>query len=240
MENAPPLIDLHIKELQLARARPHFEKHNFLFKHVEEELTARLSNIKKNFPRVLNLSFWPVTLNRVEIETHSPLKPFTTTKPYDLIVSCLCLHWVEQLPQYLKAIRSWLSDEGLFMGTFFAGDTLIELRESFLKTELELYGGASPHVLPFVRLEDGPKLMAYAGFHEPVIDCDSIQVEYTSLQTLFRDLRFTGENNALFQRSKTFQSPTCFKKLENYYNSMYKNDKYSVATFEFLTLTGWK
>lgn len=241
MENKPqPLIDPQLKALQLQRAAQHFNAHNFLFQHMEEELSLRLQNIKRKFDHVLNISFWPIHLaGNVEIPPRSPFEPLDE-KPYDLIISCLSLHWVEHLPQYLKYLQEHLTAGGLFMGTFFAGDTLIELRNSYLKADIEIYGGAYPRILPLAHTDDGPKLAAYAGFHEPVIDTTQIIVEYSSLTQLLHDLRMMGEGNALIQRKKTSDSSQFYKTLENHYRKTYEKDQKIPATFEFLTLTGWK
>jgi len=241
MENkALPLIDIKLKAQQLKRASQNFEAHSFLFRHAEEELSFRLQNIKKKFESVLNISFWPISLEGIgQIPPHSPFEPLSQEK-YDLIVSCLSLHWVDQLPQYLRHLREHLKENGLFIGSFFAGDTLIELRNSYLKADSETYGGAYPRVLPMARHEDGPQLMGYAGFHEPVIDFNQVNADYSSLKQLLTDLRMMGESNALHARKKTPELPNFYKNLEKHYRLDYELNQKLPTTFEFLTLTGWK
>jgi NADH dehydrogenase [ubiquinone] 1 alpha subcomplex assembly factor 5 len=43
-------------------------------------------------------------------------------------VSCLSLHWVNDLPGVLVQIKEALKPDGLFLGAMFGGDTLFELR----------------------------------------------------------------------------------------------------------------
>lgn len=86
----------------------------------------------------------------------------------DAIVSCLSLHWVNDLPGMsildldplsipshivhhtgvLIQIREALKPDGVFIGALFGGDTLFELRTSLQLAEIEREGGISPHVSP--------------------------------------------------------------------------------------------
>lgn len=66
----------------------------------------------------------------------------------DAIVSCLSLHWVNDLPGVLVQIKEALRPDGVFLGALFGGDTLFELRTSLQLAEVEREGGISPHVSP--------------------------------------------------------------------------------------------
>lgn len=46
----------------------------------------------------------------------------------DLIVSCLNLHWVNDLPGCFSRIIRTLKNDGVFLAAIFGGDTLYELR----------------------------------------------------------------------------------------------------------------
>ena len=56
---------------------------------------------------------------------------------FDLIVSALSLHWVNDLPGALIQIRRVLKPDGLFIGVALGGRTLTELRQSLLAAEEE-------------------------------------------------------------------------------------------------------
>lgn len=66
----------------------------------------------------------------------------------EAIVSCLSLHWVNDLPGVLVQIKEALQPDGVFLGALFGGDTLFELRTSLQLAEVEREGGISPHVSP--------------------------------------------------------------------------------------------
>lgn len=46
----------------------------------------------------------------------------------DIVISCLSLHWVNDLPGCFGNIIKSLKKDGVFMGAVFGGDTLYELR----------------------------------------------------------------------------------------------------------------
>jgi NADH dehydrogenase [ubiquinone] 1 alpha subcomplex assembly factor 5 len=46
----------------------------------------------------------------------------------DAVVSCLGMHWVNDLPGALVQAKEVLKPDGVFMGAMFGGDTLFELR----------------------------------------------------------------------------------------------------------------
>ena len=47
---------------------------------------------------------------------------------FDLVVSSLSLHWVNNLQSCLSQIKYCLKEDGVFIGSVFGGDTLKELR----------------------------------------------------------------------------------------------------------------
>ncbi|MCS6853893.1 MAG: methyltransferase domain-containing protein, partial [Elioraea sp.] len=77
---------------------------------------------------------------------------------FDLVVSCLSLHWVNDLPGTLIQIRRILVPDGLFLAVMPGLGTLAPLRAALLEAEAELAGGASPRVAPFADLADAAAL----------------------------------------------------------------------------------
>jgi SAM-dependent methyltransferase len=49
-------------------------------------------------------------------------------KTFDLIISNLALHWVNDLPGTLWNIRRFLKEDGLFLAAVFGENTLQELK----------------------------------------------------------------------------------------------------------------
>ncbi|MEQ9123618.1 MAG: methyltransferase domain-containing protein, partial [Alphaproteobacteria bacterium] len=105
------------------------------------------------------------------------LLPFAEAS-FDLVVSSLALHWVNDLPGTLAQIRRALRPDGFFLASFWGGETLHELRAAWMAAEIEMEGGAGPRVSPLVETADAGALMQRAGFALPVVDADRITVTY--------------------------------------------------------------
>ncbi|KAH9472022.1 hypothetical protein Pst134EA_002650 [Puccinia striiformis f. sp. tritici] len=119
----------------------------------------------------------------------------------ECIMSCLSLHWVNDLPGTLIQIQNSLKPDGVFIGAMFGGDTLFELRTSLQLAEQEREGGISARISPMTDSQSMSSLINRAGFSIPTIDTDEITVQYPSIFELMDDLRFMGESNAAINRS---------------------------------------
>lgn len=165
--------------------------------------------------------------------------PFATAS-FDVILSNLSLHWVNDLPGALIQARQALRPDGLFLATLFGADTLNELRTAMGDAEIALDGGLSPRVSPFVDVRDAGALMQRAGFALPVVDAETITVSYADPLKLLNDLRGMGETNAVEERRKTpLKRATLLAALARYAELYTENDGRHPATFQIVTLTGW-
>jgi len=163
----------------------------------------------------------------------------------DLLISCLNLHWVNNLPSTFLQIKNCLKNDGVFLGAMFAGDTLYELRTSLQLAGIERDGGITPRISPFVRLRDVGALMQSAGFSMLTLDTDELIIRYPSMFELMLDLKGMGENNAVIQRPLRLNKDTMFcaaalyDKL--YGNQVNNSDSKGIpATFQILYMIGWK
>ncbi|KFP77895.1 NADH dehydrogenase [ubiquinone] 1 alpha subcomplex assembly factor 5, partial [Acanthisitta chloris] len=164
---------------------------------------------------------------------------------FDLVVSSLSLHWVNDLPKAFKEIHQVLKPDGVFIGAMFGGDTLYELRCSLQLAELEREGGFSPHVSPFTAVADLGHLLARAGFNTLTVDTDEIQVNYPGLFEVMEDLQGKyilrmGESNCSWNRKPLLHRETMLAAAA-IYREMYGNSDGSVpATFQIYYMIGWK
>lgn len=213
----PDTLILHLKRAPKAISPLHA-----LHSYIDQDLLQRVEGMERTFPVVR--------------EGSSQLDK----KCCDLILSCLKAHWNNDLPCFLKACQQALRPKGLFLGALWGGQTLYELRESLLKAELSLRGGASPRVAPMVQLADASRLLSHAGFVDPVVDRDVFTLSYPSLWDLMQDLRNMGETNKMRDRLKTFTPRKLFDQAEKIYrNEWGKTEGKLPATFEVIYLTGW-
>lgn len=157
-----------------------------------------------------------------------------------LFISIGTLHTVNDLPGALAQIRAALRPDGLFIGAFFGGETLTELRQAFAGAEAEIEGGISPRVAPFTDVRDAAGLLQRAGFALPVADRECLTVTYATPLHLFDDLRAMGETNALIERRRLpLRRRTLQRALELYAERFALPGGRIKATFEILTVTGW-
>jgi SAM-dependent methyltransferase len=158
----------------------------------------------------------------------------------DLIVSCLGLHWTNDVVGALIQARRALKPGGLFIGAFLGGSTLTELRQSLVAAESEILGGAGSRVSPFADIADAAGLLDRAGFKEPVADLDKVAVTYEHPLKLLTDLRQMGETSVLADRHPKPLTPRPpGPRRRDLRRAVPAPDGRVAATFEILTLTGW-
>lgn len=259
------LFDRRAVRRQRERAAAALPSHDFLFREAATRLVERLDDVRRTFPTALDLgSHGAIVADALQgrggIETlvasdlslamtrraaglrvvaDEELLPFAPAS-FDLVLSCLSLHWVNDLPGTLVQLRHILKPDGLLLVSFLGGDSLHELRRALLEAEAETAGGASPRVAPFADVREAGALLQRAGFALPVIDSDTITVSYPDALALMRDLRGMGEANALTERRRSFTSRAVLLRAAERYQTLFADAGGRVpATFRLVTLTAW-
>ncbi|PZP54875.1 MAG: SAM-dependent methyltransferase [Micavibrio aeruginosavorus] len=247
----------HLRQ-QRKRALQDFVRHGFLFEWASDQIIDRLQDIKKNFPVAYGIGnrtpkdFWVNLKSLKQIETllvcdavkgdiiaDNEILPFQENSA-DLIISLLDLHTVNDLPGTLTQIRRILKPDGLFIGCMLGGETLYELRETLMQTDIEMSSGASPRVAPFADTQTAGALLQRAGFSLPVVDSEIIRASYQTMFNLMADLRGMGESNILSSRKKTFTASGFFARAAEYYQRNFSEpDNRVTASFEIIFMIGW-
>ena len=170
---------------------------------------------------------------------HEDALPFAPAS-VDLIASTLTLHTIDDLPGALVQIRRALKPDGLFLAALPGGDTLTELREALAAAEVELTGGLSPRVIPFLDVRDLGGLLQRAGLALPVTDSDRIVVRYDTMLDLLRDLRAMGATNPLAERNRRPAGRDLFLRAAAIYAERFSDaDGRLRATFQILSASAW-
>jgi NADH dehydrogenase [ubiquinone] 1 alpha subcomplex assembly factor 5 len=73
------------------------------------------------------LTVSPVEIERINADEER-LLDIVPRNSQEAIVSCLSLHWINDLPGILVQIKEALQPDGMFLGALFGGETLFELR----------------------------------------------------------------------------------------------------------------
>jgi SAM-dependent methyltransferase len=265
MESSPsaPLFDRRSWRLHRGRAARR-QPVTFLHDEIAERLIDRLDLISRDFAAVLDLGARDGALARAlgerkgcaTIVAAEPSPTLLATAPgsrvcadpelipfcdasFDLVASCLALHWCADLPGALIQLRRVLRPDGLLLAAMLGGSTLVELRTALFEAELAEEGGVSPRVSPTTELGDAAALLQRAGFAMPVADSETITITYPDMLALMRDLRGMGETNALAARRRFLGRATLARAGAIYAERFARADGRISATFEILFLTGW-
>jgi NADH dehydrogenase [ubiquinone] 1 alpha subcomplex assembly factor 5 len=136
-----------------------FAVHNSVLRASERAIDGKLHNVTSTYSLVCDEEFLPFK-----------------EKKFDIVLSNMNLHWVNDLPSALKQIKDCLKPDGVFLCSILGGSTLEELRRCFYLAEQERKGGMSPHSSPFARASDLAALMQGAEFQLPTVDVDTVKV----------------------------------------------------------------
>jgi SAM-dependent methyltransferase len=237
----------------------------FLLDRVAEDMTERLSAVRRTFDVVVDLGT-PTDAVRHAILTAGTIERVIAAVPaavvrdgartpvvvadeerlpfrdasLDLLVSGLALQFVNDLPGALVQIRRALKPDGLFLAALIGGDTLIELRQAFAAAEAEVESGASPRVAPFADVRTMGALLQRAGFALPVTDVDRVVARYESPLRLMQDLRRMAATNVLIERRPGgLRRQTLARVVEIYAERFADPDGRVRATFDIIWLSGW-
>ena len=266
--NQPDLLlvfDRAVLRQRRERAARDWTDHAFLKREIAGRLVERLDDVRRTFPLALDLGCHGDeiasaledrstvgTLVRADLgfgfahEAKGPALvadeealPFAAGR-FDLVLSAMDLHWVNDLPGTLIQIARILKPDGLFLGAMLGGGTLWQLRQALAAAESEIEGGLSARVSPFADLRDAAGLLQRAGFALPVADGETIEIEYESALELMRDLRGMGESNAIVERRRGLARRATLLRAAEIYGERFAAPSGRVAaSFEVLFLHGW-
>jgi SAM-dependent methyltransferase len=248
-----------------ARAARRWEDRAFLKREIASRLAERLADVRRRFPLALDLGCHGDEIatatgdpGPIDLLIRSDLSPAFArnakgpaivadeealpfaAQSFDLVLSAMNLHWVNDLPGTLIQIARILKPDGLFLGALLGGATLWQLRQALGAAESEIEGGLSPRVSPFADLRDAAGLLQRAGLALPVADSETIEVEYSDALALMRELGAMGEGNLVLERRRSLsRRATLLRAAEIYAERFARPSGRIVASFEVLFLHGW-
>lgn len=150
----------------------------------------------------------------------------------DFAFSNLALHWCDPRAFFAEASRA-LSAGGLLLFSTFGPDTLRELRGAFGAED------PAPHVHGFIDMHDLGDALVHAGFADPVMEMETLTVEYADLAAIARDLKRTGGANTMAQRRRGLMTPARWKRVAERYEA-HRRDGALPATCEVVYGHAWK
>lgn len=251
------LFDMELRALRRDRAA-RIGPQLFLFERTFEDCLERIALLQRRFERALLIgcpdSAWPARLRRlaIEVDVHDSGNLFAeraggslsiedgwtpVPQTYDLVVAIGTLDTVNDLPRAMRTLSAAMRPQGLVIGAMSGGDTLPQLRNA-MRAGDQVVGVASARVHPRIEAFALAPLLTAAGFTDPVIDVDRVQVAYSSLNRLVADLRSMAATNVLTARSR---QPILRAALSaaNKAFSRAGNGRRTTETFEILHFAAW-
>ncbi|GBF91973.1 methyltransferase [Raphidocelis subcapitata] len=180
---------------------------------------------------------WPEVSYVLADEEALPLAPGSV----DVIISCLGLHWANDLPGAMAQCRLALRPDGLFLAAMFGGDTLQELRIACAVAQQERQGGVSPFVSPLAQVRDAGNLLTRASLALPTVDVDNFSINYATPFDLVAHLRSMGEGAALAARRRGALTRGLAVAAAAAYGGLFPGEggEGVAATYQVMYMTGW-
>ncbi|MBI2720107.1 MAG: methyltransferase domain-containing protein [Rhizobiales bacterium] len=244
-----PLFDRALYVTRVRRARR--SGPDILAETMAAELESRLALVKRTFAEARAISPFADRL-AAAVRTSGRAQHLTSydipdtddlglaPDSCDALFSILDLHAVNDVPGQLAQMRRALRPDGLFLAALFAGETLTELRQSWLAAETEILAGASPRVAPMIGVRELGALLQRAGFALAVADLDRTMVRYRDALALIHEIGSLGMGNCLVARSRRPVSKRLLGAAVAHYHKHFADPDGRIrATFEVAWATGW-
>ncbi len=150
----------------------------------------------------------------------------------DLVFSNLALQWCEPSRAFAEAARV-LAHDGLFLFSTVGPDTLKELRAAFAEAD------GAPHVNRFVDMHDLGDALIASGFADPVMEMETLTLEYDTALAVARDLKALGAVNSLPSRARGLPGRRRWERMTQAYER-FRRDGVLPATWEIVYGHAWK
>ncbi len=150
----------------------------------------------------------------------------------DLVFSNLMLQWCDELDLAIGEIRRVLKPGGFLTFSTLGPDTLRELRAAWSAAD------SASHVNAFLDMHDIGDALTRAGFAEPVLDVERVELTYADVLALVRDLKAIGAHNVTSARLKGLTGRGKWRAMTQAYES-FRRDGRLPATYEVVHGAAW-
>ncbi len=248
--NAPAAIFDRVLLTERLRRKRKAEP-NVLTRTIGEELVERLGFVTRTFENVCLMAPEPAHIAERLMLTgkvrNVSTREFSADDDLELpqaefdgLVSIFDLQSFNDVVGALVQMRRALKPDGLLLACLFAGDSLTELRQSWLAAEAAITGGASPRVAPMIDIRELGGLLQRAGLALPVADLDRTIVRYPDAVALIHEIRELGLSNMLHGRSRQPVTKKLFGAAIDHYQQNFADEDGRIrATVEVAWLTAW-
>ncbi|WP_246218782.1 methyltransferase domain-containing protein [Parasphingorhabdus halotolerans] len=229
---------------------------DFLSAMMADELLERLSLVKRDFSNCLLIGGASKTLRKQleaksiacvatdasfrtaqsigDVQCDEDRLPFADHS-FDLIINIGTLDTVNDLPGALVLSRRILKPDGLFLAAFIGAESLTALKAILMESEGDRI---APHVHPQIDIRTMGDLMSRSGLQLPVVDSDSLELRYGSIEKLIEDIRNFGGSNVLKQQTHNIQRTTYLRAKQGFDDRLEADGKVT-EKIEIIYLCGW-
>lgn len=169
----------------------------------------------------------PNNFDRLACDPHA--LPFAD-ETFDLVVSNLLLPWCHAPHVVFNEVARILAPGGALLFTSVGPDTLKEYRAAWASIDSYL------HCFGLLDMHDVGDILMAAGFAAPVLDRETLHVDYPSIHALQQELRFLGAANVASGRRMGLMAPSVRNALER---AACASERF-VVTLELVQGHGWK
>ncbi|KAA9131365.1 malonyl-ACP O-methyltransferase BioC [Marinihelvus fidelis] len=242
------------------RAAPHYDAHAALQQEVESRLFERLDYFQVSPERVIDLGCgtgagahilarrhpqamvlaldWaPGMLAQLHRRPQGNNRPApvcadmqalpVASRSVDLVFSSLAVQWSNHEVGLFAEVRRVLRPGGLFLFSSLGPDTLMELRQAWAEVD------EGRHVHRFADMHDVGDALVSAGFRDPVMDAETLMLEYGDPIGVMRDLKGTGAVNAARDRAGGLTAPGKLRRVTDAYRRFGRDGRFP-ASYEVI------
>lgn len=250
-----PIFDRKLLRVNQKRYKALRAKTNFLELTSATKICDDLTIYNKLYNKILELnynqdyiynflkeqnSFQCYFRNNCNLIFDEEMIPFNNNS-FDLVISNLAMHFINQIPAFLIQIKNILEDEGRVIFSFFGEDNLELLAKSILQAEDELYNAISPRTIPTIDIKTSAQLFVKAGFKNVIADIENIDCQFDSFYDFLYFLKVNSYGNIMLNRSKTFFTKKLLDKTAKIYQKLTNNNQSKITTtFKIITVIAQK
>lgn len=238
-----------------------FDRTDFLCREARERLLERLSLISLDASVILDLgagtgAATPTLLDHypnalvIELDWSEPMLAVAPDRQrvrlcadsqrlpladnsVDIVVSNLMLQGCAAPLDVFAEAQRVLRTPGLFLFNTLGPDTLKNLRRAWGSVD------EAHHVHAFADMHNVGDALVKAGFREPVMDVENIDIRYKDIQRLFADLRTGAAVNRLVERRKSMTPRGLWNSMLAAAEQLRSADGSFVAHVELITGQAW-
>ncbi len=203
--------------------------------------------LKISFKNLIFISPYRELLKKKNIITKDIFKVEATfenipckNEKFDLIISNLCLHDMNDRKLHLKKLFQLLNKNGLFICNFFGEKTMYELKTCLFATDEKFFNGTYMRMAPTLKMVEISDTLAEVGFKELVSEKISFKIYYDHVKKIFEDLRGIGENTVLINRKKSLMTNNYLKTLNAEYKKIFSDNYGLRLSCDIVSISCWK